>query len=43
MLDRRRELVQVMGSVTLDEDDHPKKITDVLDIIDVDISAFHLS
>ncbi len=43
LIDQRRELIQITGSVTLDEDDSPKKITDVVDIVGVDLSPFILS
>ncbi|MBS1912741.1 MAG: hypothetical protein JST22_12205 [Bacteroidetes bacterium] len=40
LIDQRRELIQITGSVTLDEDDSPKKVTDVVDIVGVDLSPF---
>ncbi len=43
LLQKRRELIQVTGIATLDELDHPKQISRVEDIRDVDISPFILS
>jgi hypothetical protein len=43
LLESRRELIQIIGSVTLDENDNPTRITDVIDIVDIDLSAFQLS
>jgi len=42
LIEQRRGLIQVTGSVTLDESDNPKKITDVIDIVGVDLSPFLL-
>lgn len=42
LIEQRREFIQITGSVTLDENDNPKKITDVIDIVGVDLSPFLL-
>jgi hypothetical protein len=43
LLEHPRDLIQVTGNVILDDNDHPKKIIDVEDIREVDISPVHLS
>jgi hypothetical protein len=43
LLENPRELIQVTGRVTLDEEGNPTRITDVEDIREVDLSPFHLS
>ncbi len=43
LLQNRRELVQVIGTVVLDDQDNPKQITGVVEILDVDLSPFELS
>jgi hypothetical protein len=43
LLEHPRDLIQVTGNVILDDNDHPKKIIDVEDIREVDISPIHLS
>ena len=43
LLEHPRDLIQVTGNVILDENDHPKKIIDVEDIREVDISPMRLS
>lgn len=43
LYERRRELIQVTGRVLLDEQGSPKKIIDVTDISDVDLSPLEIS
>jgi hypothetical protein len=42
LLENRRELVQITGNVTLNENDEPKEITDVVSIQGVDLSMFEI-
>ena len=42
LFDNRRELVQVIGKVILDENEQPKKITDVISIQDIDLTPIEL-
>ena len=42
LLENPRELIQVTGKVILDDNDEPKKIVDVEDIREVDLSPFYL-
>lgn len=42
LLQNPRELIQVTGIVTFDEDDRPKKIVEVEDIREVDLSPFRV-
>lgn len=43
LYERRRDLIQVTGRVVLDEQGSPKKIIDVTDISDVDLSSLEVS
>lgn len=43
LYERRRDLIQVTGRVLLDDQGSPKKIIDVTDIRDVDLSSFEIS
>jgi hypothetical protein len=43
LYERRRDLIQVTGRVLLDEQGNPKKIIDVSDIRDVDLSPLEVS
>ena len=43
LYERRRELIQVTGRVLLDDQGSPKKIIDVTDIRDVDLSPLEIS
>ena len=43
LYERRRDLIQVTGRVLLDEQGSPKKIIDVTDISDVDLSPLEIS
>ena len=43
LYERRRDLIQVTGRVLLDEQNSPKKIIDVTDISDVDLSPLEIS
>ncbi len=43
LYERRRDLIQVTGQVLLDEQGSPKKIIDVTDISDVDLSPLEIS
>lgn len=43
LYERRRDLIQVTGRVLLDEQGGPKKIIDVTDISDVDLSPLEIS
>jgi hypothetical protein len=43
LFENRRDLIQVTGQVILDEDGHPKRITDVEQIQDLDLSPFALN
>jgi len=42
LFENRRELVQITGNVTLNENDEPKEITDVISIHGVDLSMFEI-
>lgn len=42
LLEQRRRLVQVIGMTVLDENDHPKEITDVVSIQEIDLSPIEL-
>ncbi|MDR2427079.1 MAG: hypothetical protein LBD46_07900 [Endomicrobium sp.] len=42
LLENRRDLVQITGQVILDENDQPKKITDVISIQEVDLSPIEI-
>jgi len=43
LLENPRELIQVTGEVIVDEDNQPKRIVDVNDIREVDLSPFYLA
>ncbi len=43
LYERRRDLIQVTGRVVLDEQGSPKKIIDVTDISDIDLSPLEIS
>lgn len=43
LLERPRELVQVMGQMRVKSDNTPEKIVEVQDIEELDMSAFHVS
>lgn len=43
LLENPRELIQVTGEVIVDEDNQPKRIVDVNDIREVDLSPFHVA
>jgi hypothetical protein len=43
LLQHPRDLIQVSGEVILDADDQPKKIIDVDEILEVDMSPFYLT
>jgi len=43
LFERRRDLIQVTGRVLLDDQGSPKKIIDVTEISDVDLSPFEIS
>lgn len=43
LLEHPRDLIQVTGEVILDEQDQPKRIIDVDEILEVDMSAFHMT
>lgn len=43
LLENRRDLIQVTGRVLMDDDGHPKKINEVEQIRDLDLSPFVLS
>lgn len=42
LLENRREMIQVTGRVIFDRHRHPKRIVDVTDIRDLDLSPFHV-
>jgi hypothetical protein len=42
LLENRRQLVQVIGMAVLDENDHPREITDVVSIQEIDLSPIEL-
>ena len=42
LLENPRELIQVTGQIILDEDDHPKKITEVENIQELDLSPIEI-
>lgn len=42
LLDNRRQLVQITGKVVLDDNEQPKKITDVVSIQEVDLTPIEL-
>lgn len=42
LIENRRQLIQIIGDVTLDDNDIPKKISDVISIQDVDLSPIPL-
>ncbi len=42
LLEKRRDLIQVTGRVIMDEEDHPKKIVEVEQVRELDLSAFVL-
>ena len=42
LIENRRDLVQVTGKVVFDDDEKPKKITDVVNIQEVDLSPIEL-
>jgi hypothetical protein len=41
LFENRRQLVQIIGLVTLDDNEHPKKITDVVSIQEIDLSPIY--
>lgn len=41
--ENRRDLIQVRGSVVLDDEGHPERINDVEDITELDLSPFRIS
>jgi hypothetical protein len=43
LFENRRQLVQITGMVTLDDNEYPKKITDVVSIQEIDLSPVDLS
>jgi len=43
LLENRRDLIQVTGRVIMDEENHPKKIVEVEQVRDLDLSPFILS
>jgi hypothetical protein len=43
LLENRRDLIQVTGRVIMDEENHPKKIVEVEQVRDLDLSPFVLS
>jgi len=42
LLDRPRELIQVTGEIILDDNDQPKRIINVENIAEIDLSTFYL-
>lgn len=43
LIDNRRQLLQITGDVTLDDDNYPRKISDVINIQEIDLSPILLS